>query len=244
MKKFIALFLLITVAGCFLFAGCKSDDSGIAPTKPLETETLKPTATAEITSEPTQTPEVTPEIKPTEKPDYSGGIVSENRADVAFYPELDLSLLQAQSGTGITIALQFNATAPFYGIGFHSPTWTKTEGYSVDYYIYEWKKDYYETIDGDPVIEIDTEGWKDGQCAQVVFENGQELPAGEYVLLAQYKSTIAGHNAGVYYMEKDFEWTRAYKNDEIWEGVAIITTVFYSKTPANLYGPISDSGIE
>ncbi len=250
MKKFTAILLTLIMTGCFLLSGCQSDNDKVTtPTGSFATASTQPTggvgssplpATAEATAtiEPTATP------TPTERPDYSGGIISEEGIEVPFNSEVDLSILKAQCGTGLEIALQFCATAPFYGIGFHSPTWTKTDGYSVDYFIYEWKEDYFNTVWGDPVVEVSTEGWKDGACAKVVFEDGVELPAGEYVLLAYYRSAKALHNSGVYYLEKDFEYTRAYLDEEIWEGVSIVTTVFYSKTPANLYGPISDSGIE
>ena len=244
MKKFSIICLVIVMMACFTMSGCKSDNETTPTVSPKTSASPSATATAESSAKPESTPTAEPTVtpEPTANTDYSGGIVSEDPAAVQFNPEIDLAILTPQCGTGISIALQFNATAPFSGLGFHSPTWTKTDGFSVNYYIYEWKSNYYDTVDSNPVIETSTEGWHDGACARVDFE--EELPAGEYVLMAQYQSLKPSHDAGVYYMPKEFEYTRAYKNDEIWEGVSIITTVFYTKTPTNMYGPISDSGIE
>lgn len=270
MKRICVLVLAIALMTCCLLSGCKKSQDAAGGTAgpgsqaPVSTDSAAtndpaatnnpatptdpaaPTDPAEQPATPTAVPTEEPTAAPTatEKPDYSGGIVSDAHVDVPLYPDLNAADLKAQSGTGITIGLQFYATAPFYGIGIHSPTWTATEGYSVDYVLYEWQADYYDTIGSAPVVEISTAGWRDGSCAQVIFENDLELPAGEYLLIAKYQSTMPLHNGGVYYIEQESEWTRAYKNDVLWEGVTIITTVFYSKTPANLHGPISDSGIE
>lgn len=151
------------------------------------------------------------------------------------------SLLSPLNGTGHVIALQFYATAPFDGIGFHSPTWTSTENYFVDYYLYKWTESYYDTLDGKPVVTDYYEDWKDGICVEMRFD---ELPDGEYLLVAQYGSNEPLDNSGVWYIGEEYPGTRSYLDDEIFYDASICTTIFYTKTPQNIYGPLSDSGLE
>ena len=242
MKKLLSVLLsAVLLASVFVLTSCQSESEDETPTATITAQTTS-TPAATPTAAPTPTEEPTPTKEPV---DYSGGLVSNEPMTVALYPENILEIgLQAMCGTGQSIALQFYATVPFNGIGSHSPTWTATEGFSLDYEIYAWNNNYYDTIWNDPILSITPDPWVDGQCAQVVFEPGEELPAGEYLLVAYYQSYENAKNSGVYYVEQAFPGTRAYLNDEVWDNVCIVTTLFYNTTPVNPYGPLSDPGLE
>lgn len=202
-----------------------------------------PSVTPATQITPTPIPDPTPSPEPV---DYSGGIVANVPVTVPLYEEnFDVNSLMAECGTGQTIGVQFHATVPFYSIGIHSPTWAKQENFSVIYELYAWKEDYFTTTGGEPVLIEELTYWVDGQCAQFVFPDNMELPAGEYLLLAMYQSHAPLHDAGVWTVPgMDFSGSRAYKNDEVWDDVTVITTLFYKTTPRNLFGPLSDSGLE
>lgn len=169
--------------------------------------------------------------------DYSGGTASNDPIAVAFdNRDGALDKLSPQSGIESILAVQFNATAAFNGIGIHSPTWSATQGYYVDYSLYKYEYSYEESIKNAPVLTAKVESWTDGNCAQAVFD---EIPAGEYLLVAAYGITDENVNVGAWYIGEQFEGQRSYIDGEIWEDTAIVTTVFYTSTPNNLYGPLS-----
>ena len=191
----------------------------------------------EVTPAPA-TPEPTEPPEPTAVPDYSGGIKRENR-------KTTVSLFGSGSqkpfcGTGHSIGVQFYATTEFNAVGFKSPTWRATENYYVDYALYKWDTDYYESIAGSPVAEGYFENWQDGVAVYLKFD---PLPAGEYVLVALYGSNETACNSGVWYVEAEHPSQRSYLDDEVWSDASVCCELVYIHTPNNKYGPLSDSGI-
>jgi hypothetical protein len=247
-RKFLVVFSVflafMLLAG--MLTGCSvGPDKGNEATDVPATEnatavvTSAPTEKPAPTAEPTPTPDPTPTPEPTEKPDYSGGIVKENPKRYSFFGRQGTG---AFCGTGHRIAVQFYATAEFVELGFHSPTWTATSGYSVDYELYEWDKDYETTVyDHEPVLTGHFENWQDGVLVALKTDG---LPAGEYVLLALYASTEDMHNGGVWHdTDVEREDQISYVDDEIWYDRAVWFEIKYAVTPKNLYGPLSDPGV-
>ena len=211
--------------------GGKIHEGGIPTTTPFTGEFPEVTP-APATPEPTEAPE------PTAVPDYSGGIKRENR-------KTTVSLFGSGSqkpfcGTGHSIGVQFYATTEFNAVGFKSPTWKATENYYVDYALYKWDTDYYESIAGSPVAEGYFENWQDGVAVYLKFD---PLPAGEYVLVALYGSNETMCNSGGWYMEAEHPSQRSYLDDEVWYDASVCCELVYIHTPNNKYGPLSDSGI-
>lgn len=216
--------------------GKAGEDAGkvtVVPSEPTEAPTQVPTQAPTEVPEPTETPE------PTEKPDYSGGIVKDKASRYEFFGRKGQ---EAYCGTGHRLAVQFYATSTFNKIGFHSPTWTATTGYYVDYELYAWDKDYETTVfDNAPIAEAHYENFTDGAMCEMKVD---DLPSGEYVLLALYGSTENMHNGGVWYdNDVEREDQISYLDDEVWYDRAIWLEIKYVNTPANKYGPLSDPGI-
>ena len=69
------------------------------------------------------------------------------------------------------------------------------------------------------------------------------LPAGEYLLIAEYNCTNPTTNAGVYYMTSPYFAQRSYLDNQVWEGVAICCELTYIHNPNVYHGPISEAGI-
>lgn len=233
--------VLAFVLAAVMFAGCsvgeKADQGGVVTEAPV-TEAATDIPTAAPTEKPTPTPDPTPTPEPTEKPDYSGGIVKEAPVSYSFFGRKNQDAL---CGTGRRIAVQFYATTEFVELGFHSPTWTAKSGYTVDYELYAWDKDYETTVfDREPVLTGHFENWQDGVFVGLKTEG---LPAGEYVLLALYGSNEEMHNSGVWHdTDVEREDQISYVDDEIWYDHAVWFEIKYAKTPNNLYGPLSDPG--
>ena len=235
-----AVLAFVLAAG--MLAGCsvsEKTDKGGDVTEVPATEAVTEAVTAAPTAETTPTAEPTPTPEPTEKPDYSGGIVKDNPKRYSFFGRSNQA---AFCGTGHRLAVQFYATTEFIELGFHSPTWTAKSGYSVDYELYEWDKDYDTTVyDHEPVLTGHFENWQDGVLVGLKTEG---LPAGEYVLLALYASTEEMHNGGVWHdTDVEREDQISYVDDDIWYDHAIWFEIKYAKTPKNLYGPLSDPGL-
>ena len=136
--------------------------------------------------------------------------------------------------------MQFYATTDFLTIGFHSPTWTATTGYSLEYELYRWNIGYEETFEQEPVATGFFENWQDGVCVPLEANQG----AGEYLLVARYSSAEDQHNGGVWYEDVEREDQRAYLDGAIWYDCAIRATIVYANKPKVAYGPLSDSGLE
>ena len=199
------------------------------------------TGTEEIKTGGSGTEGTAPTGKPsgTEETDYSGGIKAEGRKSTAALYENGAK--EAYCGTGHIIAMQFRATAAFSSVGFESPTWTAKEGYNVEYSLYKWAGDYDSTMTGKPVATAFLEDWQDGVLVPLEAES---LPAGEYILAAEYGSTAAMCNSGVWFVNAECPYQRAYLDDEIWYDVSVCAKLTYVDTPNNKYGPLSDSGLE
>jgi hypothetical protein len=242
-RKIVAALLALILSASVL-AGCSVKESGpeqvtgvpatevtVITTAPAERPTEAPT------SAPTEAPTEVPE--PTEKPDYSGGITEGKRCTYNFWGG---GATDAYCGTGHRLAVQFYATTDFTGVGFHSPTWTAKDGYSVDYELYVWDSDYETTVDNEPVATAIFENWQDGICVPITFE--EPMPSGEYVLLAMYHSSETMHNGGVWFFpDQEREDIISYLDDDVWYDHVIRTTIYYANTPNVKYGPLSDPGI-
>lgn len=249
MKRVVIKSVISGLQACVLtagiLAGCKTGtgEDKIDPADKAATEIVTTAPTPELTAAPTEkptpTPDPTPTPEPTEKPDYSGGITSDKQKNYSFFGRKGQA---AYCGTGHRLAVQFHATTEFVELGFHSPTWTAKSGYYVDYELYAWDTDYETTMyEREPVATGHFEDWQDGVLVGLKVDN---LPAGEYVLLALYGSTQEMCNGGVWHdTDVEREDQISYLDDDIWYDHVIWFEIKYAQTPKNLYGPLSDPGL-
>ncbi|MBP5767219.1 MAG: hypothetical protein J6X47_09595 [Clostridia bacterium] len=203
---------------------------------PTDAPTEAPTATP--TEAPTDTPTPEPTEEPTPAPDYSGGYRQENEhTRIRLY---EGEGPQPMNGTGRRFGVQFYATVAFESVGILTPTWTASSGYTASYYLYKWNHDYNTTIAGTPITGQNFEDFPDNTVLTMTFD---PLPAGEYLLIAEYDCKTPTTNAGVYYMTNPYFYQRSYLDNQVWEGVAICCEVVYIHNPNVYHGPISDPGI-
>ncbi len=240
-KTVLIVFVVLACAASFACVKEEFPPSFTMPVTFQDPVSEIPTTTPAPTTEDEPSPTPSPTEKPTEAPaqDYSGGIARDKATLVPLYPSTGEK--KPFCGTGHTLAVQFYATTEFTSVGFESPTWTAKDGYSVDYSLFKWNNDYYDTIYGDSLVEGSYEDWADG--ANVPLDCGT-LPAGEYLLVAMYRSEETMKNSGVWYMDSECEKQRSYLDDEVWYDVSICFNIRYTKTPVNKYGPFSDSGLD
>ena len=241
LRAVIFIFLVLT-AFCVL-AGCGVKEPDVSvPSAGTETPASEKAEVPTTTPAPTSGEEAaapSPTKEPEAAVDYSGGSVKDKPLSVAMYPSGGTK--EPFCGTGHSIAVQFYATADFSGVGFESPTWTAKDGYSLDYTLYKRDRDFPHTVAGRPVAGGSFENWADGANVPLKVDS---LPAGEYVLTAEYYSSENMKNSGVWYMDSECECQRSYLDDEVWYDVSVCMNIKYLKTPANKYGPLSPSGID
>lgn len=249
-KKSIYVICIISVlilALCSCGADPSSDNN--TTSKPTAIQTLKPTATQgatevptqEPTKEPTKEPEPTIEVTPAPHiPDQYAGEIISTEPFLAHPYDINASR-NPHCATGESIGMQFYATTSFTGVGFRSPTWTATAGYSVNYYLYAWNKDFYTTVDQEPLVEGTVADWPDGECAELTFD---ALPDGEYLLIGEFESHATEKNGGLWVIDGEREGMRCYINEEVQYDCHFMSNIRYTKQPTNILGPISESGIE
>lgn len=237
MKRYIKFIFTITIilSLVFVLSACKEQVEGGDPT-PEVTSTPEPTDTPAPTDTPEPTPEPTP--VPTIEPgtgQYADGIKDEEKGVVAqFYRS---SAEQGAQYCTSSMAVQFFATTEFNAVDVICPTWTQKEGHSIHFWLYAWAGTYFDTIVGEPIADEIFTDYKDGAFNKLEFDT---LPDGEYLL---YITNDEGwQNCGVWYKTEEHESQISYKDDEVWEETSIRLQVHYTKTPNNLYGPLSDPG--
>lgn len=254
MKKKLLSYIGFITIWALLFAGCGVPDhngkTDITPGKgtasPAATVTVLPTENAAATDVP---PTEVPTEKPTEKPalptiepgtgQYAEGIADPDSAAKVYFCENGISgqNQKAEYNTG-SMCIQFFPTTTFDAIGVHCPTWTAKSGYYVTFYLYAWAGSYEATIQSDTIAEGEFSDWLDGEEVTLRFD--EPLPDGEYLL----EMVCGGITTGVWYQPQEHVGQRAYRDDEIWYDASIRFCVYYTQTPNQPFGPLSDSGLE
>ncbi len=235
-KVFAGMMILSCCLVLSLFGCQKAPDPSSTPTAQAATPTK---ATSAVT--PTLTPAL-PTIEPgTEQ--YAEGILDAEKGTKAFFYPLGSATTgdagvenQAPENIVFSAAVQFFPTTAFNKIGVRSPTWTATEGYTMFFELYAWAGSYNATLEGSPVAEGEISDWPDGEEAWFAFD---PLPDGEYLLVMTKDGS-----AGLWYVQEAFAGQISYRDDEIWEDASIRLSVYYTKTPNKLYGPLSDPGLD
>ena len=237
MRKF--LIIILSIGILLTTVSCNNKENSVGT--PVITE--KPTITPDNTEDntPKKTPEPTPDN--TKEPlvtvepgtgKYSGGILDENKGTEAMlwqpnYGSEGQKPLENKEG----IDIQFFATTTFNSIGVHCPTYEKTEGHIVTFMLFAWAGSYEATQLTEPIATSTFKDWKDGVRLGLDFD---PLPDGEYLL-----SLIPdGELSAAWYYPEAHEGQRVYKAAEVVENAAVRFGIRYTKTPKNLYGPLSD----
>lgn len=230
--KRIILILFILFLSVILLIGCNEQKTG----KEEPTPTVAPT---EVTANPTEepTPEPTEVPKETIKPgtgEYAGGITSEKAIWAKVFSEDDPGEANVVAST---VAVQFFATTTFDQLSMTFVTFQapKDPPYHIYYYLFAWQGTYDDTILSEPIVEAKKENFNDWENVTLEFEPQQD---GEYLLLAYNENGYSF--IGVFNRDAEHKGQRAYKDDQLWEGKSLPLQIHYTKTPNNLYGPLSD----
>lgn len=231
-NKCILLLFLTFAITIGLIVGCieKASEGDATPT-PVTTEEPTTAPTEEPTSEPTQEPK---ETIPPGTGQYAGGIASDEEVWALFYDENDSGHPTQVTGS---MAAQFFATTEFdkLSVAFVTYGAPKDPPYHIYYYLFAWQGTYDDTLKSEPLVEEKKVNFNDWENVELSFD---PLPDGEYLLYILNDESFTF--IGVFNRVAGHESHRAFKDDQLWEDKTFSLRIHYTKTPNNLYGPLSE----
>lgn len=249
MKKGLFLLLLL-ILGIFVFVGCNNAEQASEPSDaPTASSAVQETAhptpspaeTADATAAPTAAPATAtaspePTAEPTPKQDQSGGIVSDSPIEAPLFEE---TTHMAYILSDYPIAIQFYATTEFDALRLSCHNGGDNYG-TVVFSLYEWKGNYWDTIEQEQPLETATfVDYVDNDSLKLTFSQPRE--DGEYLLVVT--TPDPSESVGVWYSnDTPHPAQHVFMEDMYFEYAAVDYFILcYTKTPQNLYGPLSDA---